>query len=133
MSTNKVYLGLCVSLSGLYFVVTGIQYWLPDYLKFCMDLPPNTAALYFSFTCFTAPIAGVVIGGLITTAMGGYNNPTAQMFQCYMGLCSVICALPIPFIDQFEYFGIFMWLVLFFGGMILPPVTGIMLNSVPEN
>ena len=74
MAKNKVYLGLCVSLSGLYFVVTGIQYWMPDYLKFCLNVPSQMAAVYFSFTCFSAPILGVVIGGLITTALGGYNN-----------------------------------------------------------
>lgn len=30
--TNKIYLLLCGSLSGLYFVVTGIQYWISDYI-----------------------------------------------------------------------------------------------------
>ena len=30
-------------------------------------------------------------------------------------------------------FGVLIWLLLFFGGSILPPVTGIMLNTVQES
>lgn len=40
--------------------------------------------------------------------------------------------MPIPFVD-FNKFAILIWLVLFFGGAILPPVTGIMLNTVEES
>ena len=29
---NKIFLCLCLSLTGNYFVITGIQYWTPDYL-----------------------------------------------------------------------------------------------------
>lgn len=42
------------------------------------------------------------------------------------------CAVPIPFFDEFMIPGALFWLVLFFGGAVLPPVTGIMLNSVNE-
>ena len=31
--TNLSFMALCITLSGLFFVVTGIQYWLSDYLK----------------------------------------------------------------------------------------------------
>jgi len=53
-----------------------------------------------------------------------------------MGVCSVVCCLPIPFYvayKNFYYVGMLVWGVLFFGGFILPPVTGIMINSVPDN
>lgn len=49
-----------------------------------------------------------------------------------MGVCSVLCCLPIPFMDNFYYIGMLFWGLLFFGGFILPPVTGIMINSVGE-
>ena len=31
--TNLSFMALCLSLSGLFFVVTGIQFWFSDYLK----------------------------------------------------------------------------------------------------
>lgn len=77
MSKNHVYIGICLSLSGLYFVVTGIQYWLSDYLIEVMNVDPDKAAVYFSLTCFTAPISGVIVGGFLTTHLGGYNDPRA--------------------------------------------------------
>lgn len=54
-----------------------------------------------------------------------------------MGVCSVLCCLPIPWFERSEYafyiVGPLFWGVLFFGGFILPPVTGIMINSVPDS
>ena len=42
----------------------------------------------------------------------------------------MLCALPVPFLE-FYAVGPLLWLVLFFGGFIVPPLTGIMINSVP--
>jgi hypothetical protein len=49
-----------------------------------------------------------------------------------MGIMAVFSALPIPFMNDFYYVGILFWSLLFFGGFILPPVTGIMINSVGD-
>ena len=68
-----------MSMTGLYFVVTGIQYWLPDYMQNVMEIEPELAAWYFAALCFTAPISGVVMGGIITTSFGGYNDWRAQV------------------------------------------------------
>ena len=72
--SNKIYLGLTSSLSGLFFVVTGIQYWLPTYLKNNLGATEQQAASYYLALSFTAPIAGVIIGGFVTTYFGGYNT-----------------------------------------------------------
>jgi hypothetical protein len=50
-----------------------------------------------------------------------------------MGACAVICALPIPYFTEFYYVGMLFWGVLFFGGFVLPPVTGIMISSVKDD
>lgn len=91
--------------------------------------------MYFSTSSLTAPIGGVIIGGIVTSAYGGYNTRKAQKIQCIMGLCAVASALPVPWFadkNDFYYVAILLWLLLFFGGFILPPVTGIMINSVGE-
>ena len=38
-----------------------------------------------------------------------------------------------PFISDVAIFILLIWLLLFFGGFILPSLTGMMLNTVPEN
>lgn len=50
-----------------------------------------------------------------------------------MGLLSVLCGLPIPFSLSFPVIGVLFWFVLFFGGFILPQVTGIMISSVEDD
>lgn len=128
---NKEFWLICFSLTGLFFVVTGIQYWLPTYLKVVYKLSEDQAAILYTTTSITGPVGGVIMGGIITTYFGGYNTYKSHRLQQFIGICAVACALPIPFVD-FSVFAWLMWLLLFFGGFLLPQVTGIMLNTVEE-
>jgi len=65
------------SLTGLFYVVTGIQYWLPDYIETVLEIEPHRATVYFVIVSLSAPIGGVIVGGIITSAYGGYNNVKA--------------------------------------------------------
>jgi len=75
--SNKTFLALMMSLTGLFYVVTGIQYWLPDYIENVLDVEPHTATIYFVIVSLSAPIGGVIVGGIITSAYGGYNTVKA--------------------------------------------------------
>jgi len=37
-------------------------------------IPKETVTLYFSVTSLSAPIGGVIIGGIVTSKLGGYNT-----------------------------------------------------------
>lgn len=52
---------------------------------------------------------------------------------CVVGCLAVLSALSIPFLTDFYYVGRLLFLLLFFGGFINPPITGIMINSVAES
>jgi sugar phosphate permease len=69
---NKKYLLLALTLTNLYFVVSGIQYWITKYLQVVLHADETLAQTYFSLTCLTAPVSGVIIGGSITTYFGGF-------------------------------------------------------------
>jgi hypothetical protein len=45
-------------------------------------------------------------------------------------LGAVVSALPVPFVDSYVLFQLLIWLLLFFGGFIVPVLTGILLISV---
>jgi len=87
--------------------------------------------IVFTCTSITAPILGVILGGVISQKLGGYNSFASQYLLIIIGLFCVCVALPVPFIDRVEYVAILIWLLLFFGGFIVPPLTGIVINSVP--
>jgi hypothetical protein len=38
---------------------------MSDYLIVVLNVPPFDVFLYFSITCITAPILGVIVGGVI--------------------------------------------------------------------
>jgi len=80
-----------------------------------------------------APLSGVVAGGAISTYYGGYHSKKTRESILVGGWICIACTIPIPWTDSFFTFGILIWLLLFFGGALLPPLTGIMLSTVPEN
>lgn len=41
------------------------------------------------------------------------------------------CAVALPFVDGFYIAAILLWIVLFFGGAMMPGLTGLMMVSVP--
>ena len=127
---NNVFARFALSLSGLYFVVTGIQYWMPDYLRQVFGATEEVIAWYYSALTFTGPISGVVIGGIVTSKLGGYNDHRAQKVLRMVCFGAVAVCIPSPLVNSIEVYCTLLWLLLFFGGFILPPLTGIMLSSV---
>lgn len=79
MITNPVFCGLVGTMSGLYFIVTGLQYWMSAYMTNVMGATPELAAIYYVALSFTGPIVGVIVGGIVTQCVGGYNSTKGQL------------------------------------------------------
>ena len=45
---NKVYLFLTLSASSLYFVITGMQFWITDYMIIILKIPPSEVFITFA-------------------------------------------------------------------------------------
>jgi len=101
-------------------------------LKEVLNVSDEVVNIYFTVTCFSGPVSGVVCGGVVTTRLGGYNTMKSFKVIRIVGVLAVCCALPIPFLPSFPYVAVFFWLLLFFGGSILPSLTGIMISSVGD-
>jgi MFS family permease len=86
----------------------------------------------YSACSITGPTVGVLVGGFMTTTcVGGYTNKKALTLCFFISLFACLSALPIPWINSLVGVVICLWLLLFFGGFIMPNLTGILLNSVP--
>lgn len=79
MLMNPIYCGLVLCISGLYFIVTGIQYWVTQYMIDVLGATAELAMIYFVVLCFTGPIIGCIVGGLATAWVGGYNSSKGQI------------------------------------------------------
>ena len=122
-----------LSISSLYFVVTAIQFWTSDYTQFHYKTSPSFSYMSFAVTCITAPTAGVIVGGIIVSRLGGYEHPNALKICVVVALLACMSAGPIPFVSNVWVFTVLMWVLLFFGGFIMPNLLGIMINSLPSN
>ena len=127
---NGQFVLLALAISSLYFVVTGLQYWVSAYLMITMQIDHEEVYYYYSFTCLSAPISGVIIGGIMFNCLGGYNSPKSYALACLLGFFACISCLPIPFVMNKYLVYLLLWCVFFFGATIIAPLVGFMLASV---
>ena len=133
LACNKRYIFTMLGISCMLFVVTGIQFWISDYMQEVMKIPSSKVYIIFSIVCISAPTLGVLLGGIFIQYLGGYTNKKSLDACFKISIIAAICGIFLPFIDIVILFVIFMWLLLFFGGSITPGLTGIMIASIPEN
>jgi len=133
--SNKIYVLSIFSISCIYFSVTGVQYWGGDYMNRILKIhSPQKRLLYFSIICFTSPTLGVLVAGYsVSKLKHGYNN--IKVFNiCF--ICSIftfISGVISALVSRIDLFIIFMWLAFFFGGAIVPILTGIIITSLPKH
>ena len=85
----------------------------------------------FATACITGPTLGVFVGGIITHKLGGYSDPKSLSAVCLCGFLTTLVGIPIPFLDNYYIITPLLWLLLFFGGFMMPALTGIIISSAP--
>ena len=129
----KVFIYSVLSMSILIYIITGVQYWVTDYLDAILGIKSQKDRLFlFTVACFTAPVLGVLIGTELKYRLCQQNMRKSLMFCSFLGILASISSIPVPITLSLLYFIIFMWLVLFFGAGIVPVLTSIIINAVPE-
>ena len=134
--TNKLYVLITLAMTSIYFIVTGIQFWITKYLIEILNVEPIVVNVIFSIISITAPLSGVLFGGTISDKYGGYKgkNETKALKMCSaFGILAFFFGLPMGFMFQIIYISILLWTFLFFGAAIIPIGTGIMISSVPKD
>ena len=96
--TNCSYLRMCLSVTLLYFVVTGIQFWFSDFLITVMNMKKEVVFSLFTLVSISGPVLGVVFGGWLSSRLGGYNNPKSLYFMAVVSVCAIFVSVPIPYL-----------------------------------
>eukprot|EP00743_Colponemidia_sp_Colp-15_P005689 GILK01006116.1.p1 GENE.GILK01006116.1~~GILK01006116.1.p1 ORF type:complete len:293 (-),score=44.29 GILK01006116.1:254-1069(-) len=130
----RVYVHLTLALCSLYFIVTGIEYWITAYITKVLHADRVVSIVSFSVTAITAPIAGVFFGGALTDRLGGYRGERlegAVRLCVHFGAMAVAFSVPIGFVPELIYLIPLTWILLFFGGAVMPTAAGILISVVP--
>jgi hypothetical protein len=64
--TNVSYILTTLSLTTLFFAISGIQYWITNYFVQVLGLKEYDANIYFSVCCITSPVFGAIASGKIS-------------------------------------------------------------------
>lgn len=104
-----------------------------------IGIDPGLVVISFALSSLTGPTAGVFFGGWYIDKHGGYKDDTGQaaagtLKRCTcFGAMALAFAFPAAFLKSFWPIQIAMWFVLFWGGALLSPATGVCINAVsPE-
>lgn len=86
---SKLFILCTLGLTGLYFVVTGIQFWITDYLIKDPDImaDPMAVTIGFAITALTGPVGGVFFGGWLCDRQGGYKDNTGEATYTTLRTC----------------------------------------------
>ena len=131
--TKYRYVSCVLTISVLYFVVTGIQFWVSDYCRVVLGMSKGYVYIMFAIVSITAPTLGVLVGGRQSSNLGGYTGEYAILFCLINVFFTCVFAIPIPFLDNFIVIGILLWLGFFFAAAAMPTQTGLMISATPEN
>lgn len=115
---------MTLSMSALFWVTTGTQYWFSDYLITEIKMPKDTVFVSYSLVIVTASIAGVLGGGKLASCLGGFNSVKLFWALIIMASGAFIFAIPIPFLNKPEIILTCLWFLLFLGAAILPGLSG---------
>jgi len=132
---NWVFITVTGGLCCMYFVGSGIQYWLTAYMIVILEADPVVVLIAFTVSCITAPIMGVMLGGFLADWVGGYkgrNTINAIRICVAFSIFGMIFAFPVGFVGSLYYILPLLWMLLFFGAAIIPTATGVVVNSVPR-
>jgi hypothetical protein len=86
--------------------------------------------MIFLICILTAPFIGSILGGILTTKLGGYTSRGGFILVLCVYMLLLVACLPISFVNSIYLFGSCLWLVVFVFGFAEPILTGIMLNMV---
>jgi sugar phosphate permease len=132
---NLVFVFLTLALCCLFFVVSGIQYWVTLYMRHVLDAPRGTVIIGFVLISTTAPILGVLTGGYVSDYYGGYkgkNLQTAMKICIGFGVMAFFAAVPSGYVTHIVLEIFLLWFLLFFGACVVPSATGIIVNTMPK-
>ncbi|CDJ58888.1 hypothetical protein, conserved [Eimeria maxima] len=124
-----------MGMSALYFVVTGIQFWVTEFLVSVLHFQKLSVVALSTFCFLTAPTSGVWFGGYVCDLCGGYRGGGQQrvavrVTTLFAGIGATL-AVTCIYVESFILFALLLWGCLFFGAALVPVAVGIQLASVP--
>ena len=128
---NPTYVCCLIAITNILFVMIACQYNVTNYLINVLNGNPVVVYSTFSLLTLTAPIAGSLCGGAITTKIfGSYANKNTVILCFGMQVAFMISCICNSYIENYIAFMAVFWFDLFTQAFLQPVLTGILLSTV---
>ena len=125
------YTSVLFTLTLLFLVISGIQYWITDYVVSVLEHTKETAFIVYIIVGALGPVFGVALSGCIFDRMGGYHGiNTPLVFTGFMCLAGSLGLLSTAIANVY-WLASCVLIQLLFGGFCVPVLTGFMITRVP--
>ena len=119
------------TLVGLYFVLSGVQFWTISYFTVNLKQDEKLTFIMFGLLCMTSPALGSVLSGYIGSKFeNGWKTRRAQSILVIGSFLSLFVTLPVIYFSNFYVVYFMLWFLIFFGALIVPGATQSLLSSV---
>ena len=118
-----------LTMTCLFVVVTGIQFWITDYLIQVLGVEQSDAYQLYFMVGAIGPVLGIIMCAMIFDRIGGYTSEHALSLCCAFGFLGMVAALASVMVRESAMLcGVLITIELFGGAFVMPACTGLMLN-----
>ena len=130
---SPIFILMNITLASMFIIVSAIQFWINDYLENGLFIADEKVRLYaFTFVVVTSPVAGIILGGVISGKIGGYDTEKSIYIPLIASFFVCILANITPLTSNLFIFLPLFWTYFFLGSVLLPVASGIVLVSVDK-
>ncbi|AAZ12375.1 transporter protein, putative [Trypanosoma equiperdum] len=132
---NIEYTCSVLAMCSLYFVVSGLQNFMTQYLHAePFNASMKTIMVGFGTAIVASPIGGVITGGVLLDRLGGYQQNTRRVmiFTTAWGAGAAFFSVLCIFAGSTSALLVLMSLMLFCGGAVVPSGSGRVMASLPD-
>ena len=130
---SKLFCLSTLSLITLLLILSGIQFWINDFLENAIHIPDKKERLfYFIIIILTTMIGSPIISGIIMQKLGGYESNKSTYLPFFCCIFSLIFSNSL-FIFQYKIIIAFLFGgYLFSGCIMISSLNGIIMSTIPK-
>ena len=134
INSNKIFISTILYKSINQFILSGLTFWLTDYLENILNEKNSFQRLYiYISTIVIGPIIGIALGGFIGSLTGGYEKKNSILAIFILQAISVTFSVFVPLVDNINLFTLYLTIFNTFMSSVIPVNTGLILWTLPKN
>ena len=132
--SNKIFITTILYKSINQFILSGLTFWLTDYLENILGEKNSFQRLYVYIEAIViGPIIGIAFGGFLGSLTGGYEKKNSILIIFILQSISTVFSVFVPLVDNINLVSVYLSLFNAFMSSVIPVNTGLILWTLPKN